>query len=163
MDSVGPDLTAAVEALRELILAGEKYRQATSGYLGLDTSQTQAVSYLYGRGDMGQSELGALLGYNTSSMTALVDRLERDGIAIRVPHPTDRRRLTVRLTDEGRAAVRSTGRWFIGAFDHIQQDALPVVTAALTAIADDLRVNARDIAARPSTAQPRRRGHAAAG
>jgi DNA-binding MarR family transcriptional regulator len=104
-----------------------------------------------------------LLGYNTSSMTALVDRLERDGIAIRVPHPTDRRRLTVRLTDEGRAAVRSTGRWFIGAFDHIQQDALPVVTAALTAIADDLRVNARDIAARPSTAQPRRRGHAAAG
>ena len=163
MDSVGPDLTAAVEALRELILAGENYRQATSGYLGLDTSQTQAVSYLYGRGDMGQGELGALLGYNTSSMTALVDRLERDGIAIRVPHPTDRRRLTVRLTDDGRAAVRSTGRWFIGAFDHIQQDALPVVTAALTAIADDLRVNARDIAARPSTAQPRRRGHAAAG
>ena len=160
MDSVGPALTATAEALRELILAGEHYRQATSGYLGLDTSQTQAVSYLYSRGEMGQSELGALLGYNTSSMTALVDRLERDGIATRVPHPTDRRRLTVRLTDEGRAAVRSTGRWFIGAFDHIEQAALPAVTAALTAIAEDLRVNARDIAAH--TAQARRRGHASA-
>jgi DNA-binding MarR family transcriptional regulator len=157
MDTVGPALTAAVEALRELILAGESYRQATAGYLGLDISQTQAVSYLYSRGDMGQSELGALLGYNTSSMTALVDRLERDRIAVRVPHPTDRRRSTVQLTPQGRAAVRTTGRWFIGAFDHIEHDALPEVTAAITAIAEDLRVNAREIAAHPNAAQSRRR------
>jgi DNA-binding MarR family transcriptional regulator len=104
---------------------------------------------------MGQSDLGALLGYNTSSMTALVDRLERDGIAVRVPHPTDRRRSTVQLTDQGRAAVRITGRWFIGAFDHVEQDSLPAVTAAITAIAEDLRVNAQELAAHPDAA-PRR-------
>jgi DNA-binding MarR family transcriptional regulator len=142
VDAFEPDLVAAVEALRELILAGEKYRQMVTAYLGLDTSQTQALSYLYGRGEMGQGELGALLGFNTSTMTALVDRLERDGIAERRPHPTDRRRLVVHLTDGGRQAIRITGRWFVRAFDHVDPATLPALTAALTAIAADLRTHA---------------------
>lgn len=152
MDSYEPDLVNAVEALRELILAGESYRQIVTGFLNLDISQTQALSYLYSRGEMGQSELGALLGFNTSTMTALVDRLERDGVAERRPHPTDRRRSVVHLTAGGRTAIRTTGRWFVGAFDQIEPSTLPALTKALTAIAADLRVHALDM----STATPRR-------
>ncbi len=150
MDSVEPELVKAVEALRELILAGEHYRQMVTGYLNLDTSQTQALSYLYSRGDMGQSELGALLGFNTSSMTALVDRLERDDIAERRPHPTDRRRYVVHLTDAGRKAIRTTGRWFVRAFDHVEAAGLPDLSAALLSIAADLRVHAQDMSDTPS-------------
>src|SRR6195952_992564 len=117
VDSFEPALVEAVEALRELILAGETYRQHMTAYLSLDMTQTQALSYLYSRGDMGQSELGALLGFNTSSMTALVDRLERGEIAERRPHPTDRRRRVVHLTDSGRLAGRTTRQWFVRAFD----------------------------------------------
>jgi DNA-binding MarR family transcriptional regulator len=141
VDSVEPVLVEAVEALRELILAGDQYRQHMTAYLDLDMSQTQALSYLYSRGDMGQSELGALLGFNTSSMTALVDRLERDHIAERRPHPTDRRRSVVHLTDGGRKAMRTTGRWFVRAFDHVEPSQLPDLTAAFTAIAADLRTH----------------------
>ena len=136
-----PALIDAVAALRELILAGEKYRQTASNYLGLDISETQAVSYLYSRGEIGQSELGALLGYTTSSITALVDRLERDDIARRRPHPTDRRRAIVGLTDHGNDAVRTTGRWFVRAFDHIDRADLPGIVNALSAIAGDLRTH----------------------
>lgn len=140
MELASPALTTAVESLRELILAGEHYRQMVSAHLDLDISQTQALSYLYSRGDMGQSGLGALLGYNTSSMTSLVDRLERNSLARRSPHPTDRRRFIVQLTDQGRDAVSSTGRWFVHAFDHVSAEALPNLTADLTSVAADLRV-----------------------
>src|SRR6185437_4152863 len=88
----GVVLEDAVAALREVILAGEQYRRAASRHLGLTISESQAVSYLMARGPMGQTELGAALGFNTSSTTALVDRLERSTIAERVAHPTDRRR-----------------------------------------------------------------------
>jgi DNA-binding MarR family transcriptional regulator len=141
VDSFEPALVEAVEALRELILAGEHYRQNVTAYLNLDMSQTQALSYLYSRGDMGQSELGALLGFNTSTMTALVDRLERADIAQRRPHPTDRRRSVVHLTDSGRQAIRTTGRWFVRAFDHVDPGHLPDLTVAFTAIAADLRTH----------------------
>ena len=142
-------MAAALAALRELILAGEKYRQVASAYLGLDVGEAQAVSYLYSRGQMGQGELGALLGFTTSSVTALVDRLERDHIAQRLPHPTDRRRTRLELTDTGRAAVRAIGQWFAGAFTHIDSSALPDVTDALTPIAADLRAQTADLAAQP--------------
>ena len=66
----------AVAALRELILAGEQYRLAAARYLGLTVSESQAISYLMARGPMGQTDLGAALGFNTSSTTALVDRLD---------------------------------------------------------------------------------------
>ena len=137
----------AVAALREVILAGERYRQAASTYLGLDVSGSQAVSYLYTRGEIGQTELGTLLGFTTSSVTALVDRLERDNIARRRPHPTDRRRTLVGLTDQGTDAVRDTGRWLVRAFDHVDPAALPELAQALAAVAADLSTQAQDLAA----------------
>ena len=152
VDSFEPAVVEAVEALRELILAGDHYRQNMTAYLNLDMSQTQALSYLYNRGDMGQSELGALLGFNTSSMTALVDRLERAGIAERRPHPSDRRRSVVHLTSSGRQAIRTTGRWFVRAFDHIDASQLPDLTAAFTAIAADLRTHGLHMSSTPTVA-----------
>jgi DNA-binding MarR family transcriptional regulator len=149
-DISDPNLIAAVTALRELVLAGEKYRQIASAYLQVDVGQAQAISYLYSRGAMGQSELGALLGFNTSSVTALVDRLERDDIARRLPHPTDRRRSRVELTDHGRAAVNRLGPWFAGAFKNVDPSALPEATAVLAAIAADLRSQAANLAGQPA-------------
>jgi DNA-binding MarR family transcriptional regulator len=149
--AVDDALADAAAALRELILAGERYRRAASNYLGLDLSQTQAVSYLYSRGDIGQSDLGALLGYNTSSITALVDRLERDGIARRQPHPTDRRRTVVTLNEHGHDAVATTRQWFLRAFDHIDPQTLPDVTAALSVIAADLGLQTADLASDAKT------------
>ena len=143
--NIDPVSSAAVAGLRELILAGERYRQAAAGYLGLDISGSQAVSYLYSRGEMGQTELGNLLGYTTSSITVLIDRLERDNVARRRPHPSDRRRTVVELTDHGRQAVQATGRWLVRSFDHIDPEALPGVIDALSSIAKDLSLQAIDL------------------
>src|SRR3982751_6352349 len=85
---VEPDAAEeAVRSLRALILAGERYRQVLSDYVGLGVTETQAVSYLTVHGDRGQNELAADLGLSSGASTALVDRLEREGIAERYPHP----------------------------------------------------------------------------
>lgn len=137
--AIEDDLEGAVRALREVILASEAYRQAAAAQLGLDVSSSQAVSYLLSRGELGQSELGALMGFNTSSVTALVDRLERRGIAIRRPHPTDRRRSIVQLTEHGRTELERARHWFLRSFDDIEPAELQTVTAALASIAGNLR------------------------
>ena len=47
-------------------------------------------------------ELGRKSGLETSSMTGLIDRMERDGLVLRVPDPTDRRVLRINLTEDGK-------------------------------------------------------------
>jgi DNA-binding MarR family transcriptional regulator len=143
-------LTAAGEALRELVLATEHYRQTAAAALQLDVRQTQAVSYLYSRGAMGQAELAQLLMLNTSSVTALVDRLEAHRIARRTPHPTDRRRFVVELTEGGRALIRDTATFLLGTFDHIDPAELPRLATTLSTMAEDLRRHTRTLAERPA-------------
>lgn len=144
-----PGLQGAAQALRELILASEHYRQIVAARLHVDPSQTQAMSYLYTHGALGQSELAAMLGYNTSSITALVDRLERQDIAHRGPHPTDRRRSVVTLTSNGQKIMADLGRTFVRAFDHIDPAALPECTATLRSITADLQLCAQRLTDEP--------------
>lgn len=47
------------------------------------------------------SELSRMLLVSNGNATAVVDRLERDGLARRTPSETDRRTVYVALTDEG--------------------------------------------------------------
>lgn len=55
--------------------------------------------------------IGARLQVHPTSVTSAVDRLERQGLVAREPHPTDRRTKLVTLTDEGRArALEATAR-----------------------------------------------------
>ena len=55
--------------------------------------------------------LAKLTGLTTGAITAALDRLEKTGLARRVPDAHDRRKVLVELTDAGRrAAPRSTAR-----------------------------------------------------
>lgn len=56
------------------------------------------------------ADLGRRAGLEPSTMTGLIDRMERDGLVLRDNDPEDRRALVIRLTDEGgrvRKAVTS--------------------------------------------------------
>ena len=46
-------------------------------------------------------DLSEMTGVAARTMTSLVDSLERDGLVERVPHPSDRRAMLVRLTAKG--------------------------------------------------------------
>lgn len=71
---------------------------------GLGMTDFLALKALCGQDSSGlrMRELSVLLGLNQSSATRAVGRLERDGLAERVPDPEDGRGVIVRVTAEGR-------------------------------------------------------------
>jgi DNA-binding MarR family transcriptional regulator len=52
-------------------------------------------------GGLSQSELGALLGIDRSTVVAVIDRLEADGLVRRLKAPNDRRSHALRLSEQG--------------------------------------------------------------
>ena len=154
-----PELTDAIAALRELILAGERYRLSTSTFLGLNVNESQAVSYLLSRGPLGLSDLAELMSMTTGSMTALVDRLEHRGYIVRTPHPTDRRRITVQLSEAGTTDLDDVATWMRQAFAEVADDRLAATALSLRQLADGLLSRADTVPAAPPdrTAAPRRR------
>jgi DNA-binding MarR family transcriptional regulator len=54
------------------------------------------------RGSLPMRMMGERLQLHPTSITNIVDRLEADGLARRLPHPSDRRTTLVELTEPGR-------------------------------------------------------------
>ncbi|MEE6295048.1 MarR family winged helix-turn-helix transcriptional regulator [Georgenia wangjunii] len=79
-------------------------------------------------------ELRADLGITVGAASKLVDRLERDGLAVRRANPDDRRSSLIDLTTEGRRALeRGTDVVSNGLAEHLGDDRdVAQVTAALT-------------------------------
>lgn len=55
-------------------------------------------------------ELSRRMMVSAGNVTGLADRMEREGLVARSPHPGDRRTLLIRLTDAGRAAFAEMAR-----------------------------------------------------
>ena len=109
------------------------------GVTGLGTTETQAISYLAVHGSRGQNELMTDLRISSGTATALVDRLERQGVAERFAHPHDRRRVLVRLTESGQSIVGFSRRCLAEAFQSVSPQDLSAVAGTLRRVAEDLR------------------------
>jgi DNA-binding MarR family transcriptional regulator len=141
----GDQVEEAIRSLRALILAGERYRQVLADRLGLGITETQAISYLTVFGDRGQTDLATDLGITSGSSTALVDRLERRGIAERYAHPSDRRRVLVRLTPKGRDVVQASHDWLLAALADVPDEGLADAAVLLRSIADRLNAQSQQM------------------
>ncbi len=72
----------------------------------LNLADFQALAVLDGaEAPMTAIELNAYLHLTSGSVTSLLDRLEKRSLVARQPHPTDRRKVHVAITDGGRALV----------------------------------------------------------
>lgn len=71
-------------------------------------------------GSMAMARMGERLQVHPTSVTSTIDRLERDGLVVRSPHPDDRRATLATLTKGGRRMLEdATGaleaiRWGMG-------------------------------------------------
>jgi DNA-binding MarR family transcriptional regulator len=72
--------------------------------LDLTAAQWAVVVYLAEDIASTPAELATLLDSDRGAMTRLIDRLESKSIICRKPHATDRRSVTLTLTETGRAA-----------------------------------------------------------
>ncbi|HEX8053729.1 MAG TPA: MarR family transcriptional regulator [Thermoleophilaceae bacterium] len=70
--------------------------------VGLTPSSFALLNVIGAREGAIQQQLGAAMGIDPSTMVALIDELEREGLAQRRPSPTDRRARRIVITAKGR-------------------------------------------------------------
>ena len=107
-----PVLTGAV--VQAILGAGrtvEARLEAALSPLGLSAAQYEVLRALHLEDEpLMLSALAAHARCVRSNMTALVDRLERDGHVRRIPNPDDRRSIRVQLTPQGAGAYEAAVR-----------------------------------------------------
>jgi DNA-binding MarR family transcriptional regulator len=96
--------TESLEALRAVVDAGARVRRVVARRAGLGESELLALQHLM-LGARGPAEVARLLEVSTAASTGIVDRLVAHGHVERRPHPEDRRRTDVHVTDAGREEV----------------------------------------------------------
>ena len=97
--------------------------------IGLPHAALIAIDILIRTGPTGADTLARTARVQPQTMSRTLERMERDGLVERSPHPEDRRRRIVTVTEHGRQAWE-TAR-------HIERDVLPddpALRDALTAL-----------------------------
>jgi DNA-binding MarR family transcriptional regulator len=94
-------------------------------------------------GELPLSKIGDRLQVHPASVTGAVDKLEQQGLVVRVPHPEDRRAVLARITDRGRrVAEQSTAALNDGPFADL--GLTPARAELLIDVLADLRQAAGD-------------------
>ena len=71
--------------------------------LGINRNDARCMDILDQHGRMSAGDLAEASRLSTGAITAVIDRLDRAGLAHRVPDPADRRRVLVELTPKAYA------------------------------------------------------------
>src|SRR5688500_8734168 len=139
------DGEAVLELLYRRDVAVARRRSALGRSLGLSDVEAGAVMHLARRSELTTARLAALLDLSSGGATALVQRLERLGIAARRPHPGDRRSSLIRLTPQaagavaGAEAVLTAGiRQAIAVMDGVERHAVAGFLTRLAELSDEL-------------------------
>ncbi|MFJ4076799.1 MarR family winged helix-turn-helix transcriptional regulator [Curtobacterium sp. NPDC089991] len=96
--------------------------------IGLPHAALIAVDILIRTGPTGADTIARTARVQPQTMSRTLERMERDGLVERTPHPADRRRRLVTVTDHGRRAWE-TAR-------HIEREVLPDDPALRTALTE---------------------------
>lgn len=109
MAAVGGNVISALEATVHLVL---DRLAAELADLGLSHGEVNALAQLEPGVPVTVARLQAATGQRASTMTGVLDRLERRGLVERALNPEDRRSFTVALTGSGVAVSRRVRQAF---------------------------------------------------
>lgn len=108
---IRPELKREVDAIVEsIIYLYTESRRLTKGFaaeFGLTGPQLTVLKLLDSLDDLSLSELSERIRAKNSTVTGIVDRMERDGLVVRVRSQEDRRVVHIRLSERGRRLARS--------------------------------------------------------
>jgi DNA-binding MarR family transcriptional regulator len=134
----GGDGQSVSALLRRLALQRERWLGSLCRRLDVSRSDVSALDALEQLGPRTPSELGELLSLTSASVTALVDRLERQGWAIRDSHPGDRRKVVVTLTASAHETSAREFQPYLDAIDKAVARLAPADRTVVVAFLDDL-------------------------
>ncbi len=119
----GPDrgMAAVVSLMRAQQIVLSRLEEVVRPY-GLSYARYELLTLLAftKSGELPLSKIGDRLQVHPASVTGAVDKLEQQGLVVRVPHPEDRRTTLARITERGReVAEASTAELNAGPFADI--------------------------------------------
>ncbi|TWP34105.1 MarR family winged helix-turn-helix transcriptional regulator [Leekyejoonella antrihumi] len=104
-------------------------------HFGVGVTETVALSHLRARGALTPRDLAKHTGLTSSTVTALLDRLQDAGLADRSAHPTGRRKIVVALTSRGEEQMDHTEKWLAAVLEGMVGVDSAMVTHTLTQLA----------------------------
>lgn len=142
----GPDrgMAAVISLMRAQQIVLGRLEEVVRPY-GLSYARYEVLVLLAfsRKGELPLSKIGERLQVHPASVTGAVDKLEQQGLVVRVPHPEDRRAVLARLTERGRTTVDgATADLNAGPFGDVGLD--PEEAEQLIALLTRLRRGAGD-------------------
>ena len=101
------DIDRIVETILYLYTESRRVTKTQAREHGLTGPQVSALKILEAMGDLSLTELSGRMSARNSTLTGIVDRMERDGLVQRERSQTDRRVVLIRPTEKGREVARS--------------------------------------------------------
>lgn len=127
MENKGNLFSAKIERLVNVILAMERNPRYFGPACSLSTTQIHAIQIIGDQGETTMHGLASKLTLSKSTITQVVDALQRKKCIVRSRDTRDKRRAIVRLTAKGLAAYRVHEQWhheltlvFLSRFDEAE-------------------------------------------
>ena len=98
---------AIVETLVYLYTESRRLTKGMARQFGLTAPQLTVIKLLEQLGDLSLSSLSSRIKAQNSTVTGIIDRMEREGWVVRERSQEDRRIVLIRLTDQGRELAES--------------------------------------------------------
>ena len=127
-----------LNGIRDLLLASDRARHHMATVFRLTLTDLAALSHLGTCDNLGQRQIAQRLGLTASATTALLDRLETLDLARREPHPADRRRIQVNLTQGGRERIKDVRKLYASALAAVPSADLAHATNFLEQLSTEL-------------------------
>ena len=99
-------ISEVMQSLRRIIKSLQDYSQTVSSHFGITGPQLWALKTIYQRGSLSLGELSKGMYLHPSTISGVVDRLEKKGFVLRDRTEKDRRVVKVCLTPKGKMLVR---------------------------------------------------------
>ncbi len=97
-----PEVDAIVETIIYLYTESRRVTKGMAREVGLTGPQLTVIKLLETFGDLSLSNLSERIRAQNSTVTGIIDRMEREGLVSRERSASDRRVVYIRLTDKGR-------------------------------------------------------------
>jgi MarR family transcriptional regulator, organic hydroperoxide resistance regulator len=145
-----PEVDSILEAIVYLYTESRRVTKEVARRADLTGPQLTVLKMLEGVGDLSLSELSERIRAQNSTVTGIIDRMERGGLVIRARSTEDRRVVRIRLTEKGAKIAREIAvppmEIFRSALESLSAGEMRDLLRILTKIAQTVqRIVGRDI------------------
>jgi DNA-binding MarR family transcriptional regulator len=133
---IKPEIDSILEAILYLYTESRRLTKELARQVDLTGPQLTVLKMLEGLGDLSLSELSERIRAQNSTVTGIIDRMERESLVVRMRSTEDRRVVKIKLTDKGSKIARAIAvepmEIFRGALDGLSagetRDLLKILT-----------------------------------